>query len=199
MRKVVYRTKIRFPKERKPKNLLWRTRTYLIGHMENVSATEGETWRDQLTPELEKMGVVVFNPYYKPFINEIDESPESRDKRIALRNRGKFKKVCEDMRVIRSFDLSLVDRADFIIAHIKPNIASWGTADEFLTANRMKKPIFLSVEGGKKNCPLWLLGVIPAKYIYDTPQDILKVIKKIDSGKKHTDSSRWRLLRKEYR
>jgi hypothetical protein len=167
--------------------------------MENVAAHEGESWRDKLTPELEKMGVVVFNPYHKPFINDVDESAASRDRRTKLRTNGHFARLCKEMREIRSFDLSLVDRCDFIIAYIKPSVASWGSADEFFTANRMKKPIFLAVEGGRKACPLWIFGVIPHKYIYDTPEDILAMLKRIDSGRKKTDSSRWRLLRKEYR
>ena len=58
------------------------------------------------------------------------------------------------MREIRIFDLNLVDRSDFIIAHIIPNVASWGSAEELVTAVRMKKPTFISVEGGKKECPL---------------------------------------------
>jgi hypothetical protein len=31
-----------------------------------------------------------------------------------------------------------------------------------------KKPLFLSIEGGKKKTPLWLMGVVPHKYIYDS-------------------------------
>ena len=180
-------------------NLLWRTRTYLVGHMEHVSAHEGESWRDRLTPALEKMGIIVFNPYHKPFITDVDEGADARDRRIKLRTDGEFDTLGEQMRSIRAFDLSLCDRADFIIAHIKPTVASWGSCDEVLTSNRMKKPIFLSVEGGKKSCPLWLFGVIPHKYIYDSPDGILSMIQGIDNGKCTTDSSRWRLLRKEYR
>ena len=41
------------------------------------------------------------------------------------------------------------DIADFIIAHLVPDVASWGSAEEIVTAVRMKKPIFVSMEGGK--------------------------------------------------
>jgi hypothetical protein len=167
--------------------------------MECVSQKEGTSWRNDIAKELEKMGIIVFDPYRKPFVNHVDENYASRKRRIALRNNGSYSRLCKQMRAIRSYDLSLVDRADFIIAHIKPDVPSWGTADEFLTANRMKKPIFLSIEGGRKACPLWLFGVIPSKYIYDSPEDILRMLRRINEGRKFPDSSRWRLLRKEYR
>ena len=57
------------------------------------------------------------------------------------------------MRTVRTYDLNLVDRSDFIIAHIIPAVASWGSAEELVTAIRMKKPVFISMEGGKKKNP----------------------------------------------
>ncbi len=62
-----------------------------------------------------------------------------------------------------------------------------------------EKPIFLSIEGGKKKTPLWILGQIPHNYIYDSVEDIVDMVKKIDSGEKEVDSERWRLLREELR
>jgi len=103
------------------------------------------------------------------------------------------------MREIRNFDLNLVDRADFIIAHIVPHIASWGSAEEIDTAVRMKKPIFLSIEGGKKKTPLWTLAQIPHEYIYNNVQEIVGTIKEIDAGTREIDSVRWRLLNKNLR
>jgi hypothetical protein len=44
-----------------------------------------------------------------------------------------------------------------------------------------------------------MYGVLPHKYIYSSIDDALKVIHDIDSGKKATDSDRWRLLRPEFR
>ena len=103
------------------------------------------------------------------------------------------------MSVVRSYDLNLVDRSDFIIAHLLPDVASWGSAEELVTAVRMKKPIFISMEGGKKNTPLWIMGMKIDKYIYNNIDEVLDMIKKIDSGDKKIDSDRWRLLRKELR
>jgi hypothetical protein len=103
------------------------------------------------------------------------------------------------MSVIRSYDLNLVDRSDFIVAHLLPDVASWGSAEELVTAVRMKKPIFISMEGGKDKTPLWMMGMIPHNYIYNSIEEVLKIIKQIDSGEKTIDSDRWRLLRKDLR
>jgi hypothetical protein len=78
-------------------------------------------------------------------------------------------------------------------------VASWGSAEELVTAVRMKKPIFISMEGGKAKTPLWIMGMIPHNYIYDSIEEIMEMIKQIDSGEKKIDSDRWRLLRKELR
>ena len=63
----------------------------------------------------------------------------------------------------------------------------------------MKKPNFVSVEGGKNKTPLWLLGMMPHNYFYNDIDEVLDMIRKIDSGEKKIDSDRWRLLRKELR
>ena len=58
-----------------------------------------------------------------------------------------YDEITNRMKTIRSYDLNLVDRSDFIIAHLVPEVASWGSAEEIVTAVRMKKPIFISMEG----------------------------------------------------
>ena len=112
---------------------------------------------------------------------------------------GWYNDVTKRMKQIRSYDLNLVDRSDFIVAHLLPDVASWGSAEELVTAVRMKKPIFISMEGGKKKTPLWMMGMIPHRYIYDSIEEILDMLNKIDSGEKEIDSDRWRLLRKDLR
>jgi hypothetical protein len=180
-------------------NNLWRTKTYLVGHMQYVGDTEGESWRDRITPALNEMGITVFNPYHKPFVKDVQEGREVGKRLSEAREQGDYDFLAEKMKEIRIFDLNLVDRSDFIIAHIKPMVASWGSAEEIVTAVRMKKPIFLSVEGGKKACPSWIFGMFPHKYVYDTPDEIVAMLRLIDSGAKELDNERWKLLRKEFR
>jgi hypothetical protein len=103
------------------------------------------------------------------------------------------------MKLIRGYDLNLVDRSDFIVAHLLPDVASWGSAEEIVTAVRMKKPIFISMEGGKNKTPFWMMGMLPHHYIYDNIEEVVSMLKSIDNGEKKIDSNRWRLLRKELR
>lgn len=177
-------------------NLLYRTRCYLVGHMEYAN---GEDWRRIVERKLNRLGIITFNPYKKPFVKDVEEGDNFRNRMKEQMARGKFDEVCQKMRQIRIYDLNLVDRSDFIIAHIIPNVASWGSAEELVTAVRMKKPTFISIEGGKKNAPLWLLGMFPHKYFYDSVEEITSMISRIDSGEKTIDSDRWRLLSKEMR
>ena len=177
-------------------NNLYRTKTYLVGHMQYAN---GEDWRLKVEKSVAPLGVQVFNPYKKPFVKDVDEDEESRNKILQDMDNGWYNDVTKRMKQIRSYELNLVDRSDFIVAHLLPDVASWGSAEELVTAVRMKKPIFISMEGGKKKTPLWMMGMIPHRYIYDSIEEILDMLNKIDSGEKEIDSDRWRLLRKDLR
>lgn len=178
-------------------NLLKNTRVYLIGAMENDP--NGSNWRSLATERLHAMNIRVFDPYHKPFINEIKEDDEAR---ILLRewmDTGQYEKVAQRMKHVRSDDLRLCDVSDFFLIRVNPKVASWGSAEEIYTANRMKKPLFIVVDGGKSCTPLWFMGMLPHHYFYDSVEDALEMIEKIDAGIKPIDSDRWRLLREEFR
>ena len=177
-------------------NNLLNTRTYLVGHMQYAS---GRDWRELVEEELTPLGIKIFNPYKKPFVKDVNEDEDTRLSIAHCMEHGYFNDVAERMKRIRSYDLNLVDRSDFIIAHLLPEVASWGSAEEIATAVRMKKPIFISMEGGKHKTPLWMMGMLPHHYIYDSVEDVIEMIKSIDDGSKEIDSDRWRLLRKELR
>jgi len=177
-------------------NLLYKTRTYLVGHMQYAS---GRDWRDYVEAELEPVGIRIFNPYKKPFVKDVKEDEDTRLSISHCMEHGYFNDVAERMKLIRSYDLNLVDRSDFIIAHLLPEVASWGSAEEIVTAVRMKKPLFISMEGGKHKTPLWMMGMLPHNYIYDSIEEVVDMVKQIDSGAKKIDSNRWRLLKKELR
>lgn len=177
-------------------NILNKTRAYLVGHMQYVN---GAGWRQKVRESLQPLGITCFDPYDKPFVKDVEEGDAIRARLKQQMQEGNYDAVQEHMREIRSFDLNLVDRSDFIIAHIVPHVASWGSAEELVTAVRMKKPTFVSIEGGKEQCPFWLMGMFPHKYIYNNVDEILTMVHKINSGEKPIDGARWRLLKPEYR
>lgn len=177
-------------------NLLYKTKTYLVGHMQYLS---GRDWRQEVTEKLSDLNITCFNPYEKPFIKDVEEDEASRIEMETWMKTKQYDRVAEKMKTVRSYDLNLVDRSDFIIAHLVPEVASWGSAEEITLSVRCKKPIFISMEGGKAKTPLWMLGMLPHKYIYDSIDEIIETIHDIDSEKIPIDSDRWRLLRHQYR
>jgi hypothetical protein len=176
--------------------ILHKTKVYTIGHMQYAN---GRGWREDFTKEMDKLGVITFDPYKKPFMDDTPEDEGTRAKLADLMAAEKYDEVTERMKPVRNYDLRLCDISDFLVAHIKPTVASWGSAEELVTSCRMKKPVFISIEGGKKLCPLWLLAMFPHKYIYNSVDEIVSMLKKIDSGEKPIDGDKWRLLKPEYR
>ena len=159
----------------------------------------GRNWREYVTEKLSPLSITCFDPYKKPFIKDVEEDEASRQEMETWMKTKQYDRVTERMKTVRAYDLNLVDRSDFIIAHLVPEVASWGSAEEITLAVREKKPVFISMEGGKAKTPLWMLGMLPHKYIYNSVDEILDMLYAIDSGSKPIDSDRWRLLRKEYR
>jgi hypothetical protein len=177
-------------------NLLAKTKCYLIGHMQYA---DGRGWREVVKQELGPRKITFFDPYYKPFIHDIPEDEGSRDEMSNWMATGQYDLVKQRMWEVRGYDLRLCDICDFFIAHIIPEKASWGSAEEITTVIRQKKPLFLSIEGGKKKTPLWLMGALPHKYIYDSVDDVIQTVKYIDDGVVKMSSDRWKLLKPELR
>jgi len=159
----------------------------------------GREWRADATSKLSPLEITCFNPYEKPFVKDVEEDEETRDQMETWMKTKQYDRVTDRMKTVRAYDLNLVDRSDFIIAHLVPDVASWGSAEEIVTAVRMKKPVFVSMEGGKGKTPLWMLGMFPHKYIYNSVDEIIDMLYAIDSGEKEIDSDRWRLLQKQFR
>lgn len=177
-------------------NILNKTKTYLIGAMQYA---DGREWREEMTAFLNGMGITIFDPYKKPFINAPQEDETIHIRMNALMENGEFDEVAEHFRSVRAFDLSMVDRSDFIICYINPKVPTVGTIEELTTAVRMKRPTFIVVEGGKSKTPLWIMGMLPHKYIYNSFEEVKTVLTNINNGIKSLDSNRWRLFKQELR
>ena len=52
---------------------------------------------------------------------------------------------------------------------------------------------------GKKDIPLWVLSMVPHKYIYNTLDEVITTIKAIDEGIIRMNSDKWRLLQEDLR
>lgn len=170
-------------------NRLRNQRVYLAGAMDRVE-DRGAGWRDKITPFLEEMGIVVFNPLNKP----TDTGLEDHDSHI-IKNKLKFQKRYDElssmMKTIRSVDLRLVDISDFLVVNLNLDIHPCGTYEEIFTANRQKKPILIHVEQGKEHAPDWLFGTIPHQMIFSNWQELQSYLIHINSSENIEHHKRW--------
>jgi len=175
-------------------NLLRDTQCYLIGHMQY---SNGESWRDDFTVFAEKLRIKIYDPYHKPFMHDIPEDEAARQEMMHWMQTEQYDLAANRMKKVRGYDLRCCDKGDFFVAVIKPKVASWGSAEEITTVVREKKPLFLVIDDpqGKKATPLWLMGVMPHKYIYDNIDQVKDVISAIDSGVVKMSNDRWKLFK----
>ena len=166
------------------------TKVYLAGNIEYTS--DSVNWRVNLTKELKQMGIKALSPLDKNFICDVEDGGETHKKLKKLREDGEFELVHQYMKKIVSRDLRQVDLSDFFIANIELITPTFGTIHELIVANIQRKPLFIRVQ--KKQCPLWLMGIVKPNYFYDTFDEIVDTIKKINNKQIKLDNDRWRLL-----
>ena len=170
-------------------NRLNKQRVYLAGAMDRV-ADRGATWRDNITPFLEQMGVIVFNPITKPTTTGMEDH-DSHVIKTKLKQKERYDELSEMMKVIRRVDLRLVDISDFLIVNLNLDILPCGTYEEIFWANRQKKPIVVHMEQGKNSAPDWLFGTIPHQTIFSSWDDIKEYLTHINASENIDTYKRW--------
>jgi nucleoside 2-deoxyribosyltransferase len=167
-------------------------RVYLAGAMDRVS-DRGTTWRDELTPFLEKMGLYVFNPLNKP-IDIGAEDEETHKYKKLLKQEKKYDELSSIMKTIRSVDLRLVDISDFLIVNLDIDTHPCGTYEEIFWANRQKKPIIIHMVQGKQSAPDWIFGTVPHEMIFSNWNEVREYIIHINEAKTIKSYGRWHLI-----
>jgi len=176
--------------------ILNKTSVYLAGPIQFTK--DSESWRDMVTQELHPLGIKIFNPLCKPFLDP--KYLEGKEDQIQMDNwakEGKLDLIAEKMHRVRNSDLAVCDRATFGIFYLNPEIYTVGTIEELTTMNRRKAPCFVLWDSDKP-C-YWVLGMLKASYVYRTWDKLVGMIKDIDSGKVELDSNRWKLFTEDLR
>lgn len=173
-------------------NRLKNQRVYLAGAMDRV-VDRGVIWRDYITPFLEEMGIVVFNPIKKPTTMGAEDAT-TQEIKIKLKDQKKYEELSDIMKEIRSTDLRLVDISDFLIVNLNLDTHPCGTYEEIFLANRSKKPIIVHVEQGKKKTPDWLFGTIPHSMIFSNWEEIKTYLKHINFDEFIVTHNRWKFF-----
>lgn len=173
-------------------NRLKNQRVYLAGAMDRVP-DRGSTWRDNITPFLESLDVVVFNPIKKPTDIGLEDN-ESHQIKTKLKCQHRYDELSSIMKTIRGVDLRLVDISDFLIVNLDLDVHPCGTYEEIFGANRSKKPIIIHIEQGKDQTPDWLFGTIPHQMFFSSWDDIKNYLTHINTDENITTYNRWRFF-----
>jgi nucleoside 2-deoxyribosyltransferase len=170
-------------------NRLKNQRVYLAGAIDRAK-DRGRGWREEISPFLKELGVIVFNPIIKP--SEIGlEDQDTHNLKSKLKKQQRYEELSNMMKVIRSVDLRLVDISDFMIVNLDLDVHPCGTLEEIFWANRQKKPIIVHMVQGKQNAPDWLFGVIPHQMIFSDWMDIYSYLEHINSAENINTYRRW--------
>ena len=173
-------------------NRLKNQRAYLAGAMDRVK-DRGATWRDNITPFLEQLGVVVFNPILKPTNIGLEDN-DSHIIKTKLKAQARYDELSQMMKTIRAVDLRLVDMSDFLIVNLDLDIHPCGTYEEVFWANRSKRPILIHSVQGKSNAPDWLFGTIPHQMIFSSWDDLKNYLLHINNDENINTYRRWQFF-----
>lgn len=173
-------------------NRLHGQRVYLAGAMDRVQ-DRGAGWRTSITPFLEDMGVVVFNPLNKPGSLGLEDQDAHMIKNM-LKSKENYDELSNLMKTVRAIDLRLVDISDFIVVNLDLNTHPCGTLEEIFLANRSKKPVVVHMEQGKKNAPDWLFGTLPHSMFFSTWEEVKSYLSHINSSTHINCENRWRFF-----
>lgn len=161
---------------------LYGARGYLAGPIECADPTID--WRSEPKRVLiHDFGINLFDPYTDPkqqWFSKLSKAKEAEEYDAVTMISKKF---------VRK-DLSIVDRADLVIAYLRRNIPTTGTVHEIINSNNAKKPTLLVCPDGKKYIPSWYFGFIPHKNMFNSWNDLYDYLKDVDCGK-YMDDDKW--------
>lgn len=150
----------------------------------------GVGWRQQIQLDLSDLDLIWLDPTQKPIDIGLEDI-DSRKRRTVAKLAGDFDSVAREMKLVRHVDLRMTDVADFLIVHIDTEIYSFGTIEELVTANRMKKPIIVHIEQNKINSPDWLFAMIPHQMIFSTWGEVHQYLRHVAHNTDVDTMGRW--------
>lgn len=170
-------------------------RIYLSGACECAPET-GADWRKEVTPPLVALGLTVFDPVHSDITLPCGISKQEEFIYVKkLREEGNYSELEKIMKEITHMDCRMCDCADILLVYLDSTIQTTGTIHEIIISVMQKKPIYVACKQGKKHIPLWLFGIIPHTYMFETlteaVQELTKISKTSDKDLKTLDNKRW--------
>jgi len=130
------------------------SRVYLSGPMDFVASRAEEKrlgWRNRVGEFLRRMGVTVFDPWYKPGIAGMPDYGKEDEFSASKRYDWTYEdtesgdrlraELCDAFWPTLHTDLRMVDTSDFLVAYCPTNVYSVGTVHEIVMARLENKPV----------------------------------------------------------
>lgn len=131
--------------------------TYLGGPIELDTEDGGQKWRDTITPPLDAAGIYVQDPCRSEPLATGMDVVTAQDQFNRWIKGGRYDLFADKFKLVVDKDMRMVNRSDFIIVHLFPNIGTTGTIHEMAEAWRLRKPIYLIYYGPISNISKWAL------------------------------------------
>lgn len=164
------------------------TRAYLSAAIEH--ANPDDDWRVEPKKILTtRFKIDLFDP-------SSDPKQQQSANLIAAKEREDYDTVANIAKAFVRKDLSIVDRADYVIAYLDPLVKTFGVTHEIVNSNNAKKPtLIVCTNGGKKMIPSWFFGFIPHTNMFSTWTELYDHLALVDDGK--IDDYRWNYVYKK--
>lgn len=131
--------------------------TYLAGPIELDTEDGGQKWRDVITPSLDIAGVYVQDPCKtEPLATGMDVVTAQEQFNRWIKG-GRYDLFADKFRLVVDKDMRMVNRSDFVVVHLFPDIGTTGTIHEMARAWRLNKPIYLIYYGPISSISKWAL------------------------------------------
>ena len=180
------------------KNLLYKTKCYLAGNLEYENWDSAISWRESVKKDLASMGIIALSPLDKVFKNFEKEELSLHDELKKNLAQGDLLTVHKRMKSIRRRDLGLIDFSNFTICVFNAGKPTVGTVEELSLNQRSNKPTFIVVPQGFSSIPLWLCGMFKPECFYNSLNDVLSHLRKVNSGEIPVTEENWRLFEDKY-
>jgi len=155
---------------------------YLAGSMEE-SPDGGKNYRQQFISKCRSAGLKIkfLDPTNK--ITNLTPDVDIEKNRIEkYKEEENWEELRKLMKKIVRQDLRQVDLSDMVIAFIDKKVYTCGTLEEVFNNERQKKLTLIISSGGKKKCPAWLFGIIHYDYIFDSDDEVVEYLVKMNNG-----------------
>jgi hypothetical protein len=164
-------------------NYLKNKRCYLSAPIENAANID-PNWRSTISSVLIKeFEINLFDPFLDPKQQQVDALHDARNNKNHL-------KMIEIAKSFVRKDLSMVDRADFVIAYLPYKVPTTGCHHEIINSNNSKKPTLLVCDTPDKfHLPLWYYGFIPYEFMFSSWTELFDYLRLVNQGK--SENPKW--------